>query len=515
MAINLTGTTYVQDFDGLANSGTTSAILPEGWFFLETGTNANDTYGIGTGSNNAGNTYSFGAAGDGDRAFGGLLSGSLIPTIGASFANATGSTITGFNISYFGEQWRLGSAGREDRLDFQYSLNATALNTGTWIDLDALDFVAPVTIGTVGLRDGNAPENRTEVSGILDGLTIAPGETLWIRWSDFNAAAADDGLAVDDFTLVPLLAQTGVGNMQITEFMYQGANGEFVEFTNVGTAPVDLAGWSFDDDSRTPGSFDLSAFGVVQPGESVILTEASEAAFRAAWGLDASFKVIGGLSGGNNLGRADEVNLYDASGNLVDRLTYGDQTFPGTPRTQNISAWTGIDNLETQAINSGWVSSTVNNGQNARTSAGGDIASPGIFNTPTTVGAVLIETGGTTQVAEGGASDTYTLVLRSQPTADVVVTLDPGNQLTTNLATVTFTPNNWNIPQVITVTAVDDAIAEGDHTGTIAHSVVSADASFNGLGIRAVTAAIADNDAPPASTVGIAATDPNAAESGT
>ncbi|WP_164473232.1 lamin tail domain-containing protein, partial [Clostridium sp. E02] len=127
-------------------------------------------------------------------------------------------------------------------------------------------------------------------------------------------------------------------NMQITEFMYQGANGEFIEFTNVGTAPVDLTGWSFDDDSRLAGTVDLSAFGAVQPGESVILAEASEAEFRAAWGLYASFKVVGGLT--TNLGRADEINLFDASGNLVDRLTYSDQTFPGTPRTQGISAWT-------------------------------------------------------------------------------------------------------------------------------------------------------------------------------
>lgn len=94
---------------------------------------------------------------------------------------------------------------REDRLDFQYSLDATALNNGTWVDVDALDFIAPVTTGTVGLRDGNAAENRTLVSGSLDGLALAPGETVWIRWSDFNAAGADDGLAVDDFTLIPLM----------------------------------------------------------------------------------------------------------------------------------------------------------------------------------------------------------------------------------------------------------------------------------------------------------------------
>lgn len=205
MTVNLDGTAYFQDFNSLSNTGTTGSALPLGWSFAEAGTNANDTYGVNNGSSNAGNTYSYGATGDSDRALGGLLSGSLTPTFGASFTNATGATIVGFNLSYFGEQWRLGALNREDRLDFQYSLDATALNNGTWVDVDALDFIAPATTGTVGLRDGNAAENRTLVSGSLDGLALAPGETVWIRWSDFNAAGADDGLAVDDFTLIPLV----------------------------------------------------------------------------------------------------------------------------------------------------------------------------------------------------------------------------------------------------------------------------------------------------------------------
>ena len=37
-----------------------------------------------------------------------------------------------------------------------------------------------------------------------------------------------------------------------------------------------------------------------------------------------------------NLGRNDEINLFDVA-ILVDRLTYGDQTFAGTLRTQNFS----------------------------------------------------------------------------------------------------------------------------------------------------------------------------------
>jgi predicted extracellular nuclease len=193
---------YTQDFDTLANSGTSSTV-PAGWALLEAGTNANTTYTAGTGSGNAGDTYSFGATGSTERAFGGLQSGTLIPTIGAAFTNATGTTVTQLAIAYTGEQWRLGATGRVDRLDFQYSLDATGLSGGTWVDVDGLDFTGPVTVGTVGALDGNAPANRTPVTFTITGLSLAPGATFWIRWTDFNATGADDGLAVDHFSITP------------------------------------------------------------------------------------------------------------------------------------------------------------------------------------------------------------------------------------------------------------------------------------------------------------------------
>ena len=194
------GSAYAQDFNTLASTGT-SSTTPAGWAFSESGTNANTTYTAGTGSSNAGDTYSFGASSNTERAFGGLFSSSLVPTLGACFTNDGGGPIISLAISYTGEQWRLGATGRTDRLDFQYSLNATSLTTGTWTDVDALDFNAPNSTGTVGLLDGNASANRTAISSTITGLSIAASSSFWIRWTDFNATGSDDGLGVDDFSL--------------------------------------------------------------------------------------------------------------------------------------------------------------------------------------------------------------------------------------------------------------------------------------------------------------------------
>jgi predicted extracellular nuclease len=101
--------------------------------------------------------------------------------------------------------WRRGTAGRQDRLDFQYSLDATSLSDGTWIDVDALDFVGPDAcvpgVGTTGATDGNSADCVDALGVGIKALAIADGASFWIRWNDFNASGADDGLAIDDFAL--------------------------------------------------------------------------------------------------------------------------------------------------------------------------------------------------------------------------------------------------------------------------------------------------------------------------
>lgn len=209
VSLTVLSSAYTQDFNTLALSGTSSTV-PTGWEFAETGTNNNSTYTAGTGSGNAGDTYSFGAASASERSFGGLLSGSLVPTVGAQFTNNTGGTITSLAIAYTGEMWRAGVTNRNaaDRMDFQLSTNATSLATGTWVDYDSLDFSSPNIITTLGAQDGNSAGNRTALSFTITGLGITNGASFWIRWTDFNISGSDDGLSVDDFSLIPYDADT-------------------------------------------------------------------------------------------------------------------------------------------------------------------------------------------------------------------------------------------------------------------------------------------------------------------
>lgn len=188
--------------------------------------------------------------------------------------------------------------------------------------------------------DGGAGDG---VFGALLPVTATAGQR--VAW--YVAATATNAFA--SLTFLPELAERGpalveytlgdVDGMRVTEWMYSGVSGEFIEFTNLSDQPIDLAGWSMDDSNATPGAFDLSSAGIVQPGEAVVVTEALASQFRSDWGLSAQVKVIGelGVTTGNNLGRGDQIHLFDAAGVLVDRLEFGDQTIVGSIRTQNRS----------------------------------------------------------------------------------------------------------------------------------------------------------------------------------
>lgn len=282
--VSLTGGTYSQNFDTLANTAgsTTNSSLPAGWLIAETGGGArdNELYAVDAGGSNTGDTYSYGAAANSERALGGLRSGTLIPVFGACFSNGTGGALSGFDVAYTGEQWRLGTISRTDRLDFQYSLDATSLTTGTWIDVNTLDFTTPNTTGTVGTRDGNAAANRTAVSATVGSISIPSGDTFCVRWNDLDATSSDDGLAVDDFaisvagSLGPTLS---INDVDVTE---GNAGTTSATFTVSLSAPAGAGGVTFDiataDNTATVANNDYVASA---PGSQTIPAGSSSYAF--------------------------------------------------------------------------------------------------------------------------------------------------------------------------------------------------------------------------------------------
>ena len=97
-----------------------------------------------------------------------------------------------------------------------------------------------------------------------------------------------------------------------------------------------------------------------------------------------------------------------------------------------------------------------------------------------------------------GDSDTYTVVLDSQPTHNVTITVnDPSNtDVTADPADLTFTPTNWDTARTVTVTVSQDS-GHDDEDGTVTHTAASTDTKYAGISIGSVLVNVTDDDDVP------------------
>jgi uncharacterized protein len=217
--VNL-GAAYTQSFDTLANTNT--APVPwvdndtlDGWYAYRNSTGPVHAYNPSQSLQEFG---SFGILGETDRALGSGL-GSVVGDFlhfGVRFANDSSSLVTGFDISFDGEQWFYGNsfpsgpaALRPDSLSFSYQIfdagqGSLSASSG-WNSVSELLFTSPISTGSSFNRplNGNLDANRAEgLAETFTGLTLAPGQELWLRWTATNnPSITDDSLAIENLTV--------------------------------------------------------------------------------------------------------------------------------------------------------------------------------------------------------------------------------------------------------------------------------------------------------------------------
>ncbi|MGQ4649173.1 Calx-beta domain-containing protein [Lyngbya aestuarii] len=133
------------------------------------------------------------------------------------------------------------------------------------------------------------------------------------------------------------------------------------------------------------------------------------------------------------------------------------------------------------------VNATIDDAEGVATITDNDTA--GISVVPTTE---LVTT-------EAGGTASFGVVLNSQPTSPVALILNSDDPTEGNISTnaLIFDNSNWNLPQIVTVTGVDDDIADGDIAYNIVTSAISADANYNQLNVDDVALTNIDDDQAP------------------
>ena len=115
-----------------------------------------------------------------------------------------------------------------------------------------------------------------------------------------------------------------------------------------------------------------------------------------------------------------------------------------------------------------------------------------------TAGIIVTPTSGLITSEIGGEAPTFTVVLTSQPTANVVIDLSSSDTTegTVSPVSLTFTSANWNMPQTVTVHGVNDVVDDGDIAYTIVTApATSGDPAYSGMNASDVSATNIDSDA--------------------
>jgi|GEM_PF-1001245 len=98
-------------------------------------------------------------------------------------------------------------------------------------------------------------------------------------------------------------------------------------------------------------------------------------------------------------------------------------------------------------------------------------------------------------VTEDGVNDSYTLALQSRPTDDVTVSFASENsRVGFSPSAVTFTSQNWDSPQTVTISAVNDNNTQSVESDRLHLVISSADSIYNAFSVPPIPVSIAEAD---------------------
>ena len=341
--ISLTSSSYTQNFNSYVGS---AATVPAGWT-----SSASGYQGVGSTSSSTGGNY---ASQTGtDRGFGALRSNSTGNiTLGVGFTNNTGSTITSLTLSWNYEQFKFGNTSGFD-------LSGTGGLAGNSI-LNGKDFS--------GVASGSGLRSTAVSSFTITGLSIANGATFGFNWVATDVSGADNGVAIDDFSLT--IPASG-NNTVITTTTSTVAFGRVMQGTANPTNNVTLS--KSGTDTTTYTTTTIGSATVADAGTAFASGPQSDQISvginRSTTGAKSGTVTVDNTasnSGGSDQGSADANDVISVSGTVVanrvieaDSVNLG-KVLVGTTTGNQASSLTttGVDAENTRVTVNGTAAST-------------------------------------------------------------------------------------------------------------------------------------------------------------
>jgi hypothetical protein len=367
------------------------------------------------------------------------------------------------------------------------TIGADASDTSTLVSVSQTDFVSIDDDSDLDWYSFTIAESVTiDVLLTPRGPTYNEGPQGGSQTSFNTKAQSDLSLAVFDtngITLLDLANNSGIG---FEESIFD------LELNEVGEYYVRITG---ANDAAQMYQLDLIATALNPPNNDINLSISPLDAIKAegnAGNTTFTFTVTrsGDLSGTTTVDwtvTGTDVDANDFGGSLPS----GTVTFNANQTSQiitvNVSGdrlWETDENFTVNLSNASGVAQITN--ATATGTIANDDSAPGITVSPTS-GLITTEDLGTAS---------FDVVLDSQPSAEVVITVTSSDATEGTISTnsLTFNSTNWNIAQTVTVTGVNDAQIDGDRPYSIVLDASSSDSSYNQIDPEDVLVTNQDND---------------------
>ncbi len=379
-----------------------------------------------------------------------------------------------------------------------------------------------VTLSTTTLTftTGNWATPQTITVTAADDMDLEGPHTDLVTFTLTNPGGTYDGLAVSGVTVNITDDDVPTSTVAlVNEFVADHTGGDteaFVEiFVPGATGPTDVSGlWLLEIEGGT-------AFGNIDEAIQLTTTDANG---YLVLDLDVendtvTYLLVSGFTGAVNddLDTNDDgvldvtpwTAIVDSVATVedlaTDRAYSAVQLLPGADGDNNqyggasripngTDTDTAADWVRNNFFGAGFLAfptATANPGEAVNTPGAPNMLS----NVVQPAGITVDEFDGVMVAEENETSDTFTVVLDTLPTDTVTLTLASANaEVTLDVTTLVFTASNWDTPQTVTVTAIDDTDVEGNHVDTISFSVTTLDGDYAVLDPSNLSVQIVDND---------------------